>query len=54
MRTTHTYVELSVSSAAFQEIKEKLEEADYEHLLDEDEMYMRIRMDGIALTEDDE
>lgn len=31
MRSTHTYVELEVSPAAWREIREKLEAAGYQH-----------------------
>lgn len=44
---SHTYVVLEVSKAAFEEIREKLKEAGYEHAF-HDEL---IDMHGIALRE---
>ncbi len=44
---THTYVELEISPAAFTEIREKLEDAGYQHaFMDE----ATIDMHGIAVT----
>lgn len=51
MRSTHTYVLLEVSKEAYQEIKDKLLAAGYDHLfdpIDEGE----IDMTGIALVEE--
>ena len=52
MSTTHTYVELAVSAQAFEEIKEKLEEAGYDHVFDTDNGVLHIHMDSIALVEE--
>lgn len=51
IRTTHTFAELPISRAAFDEIHSKLKAASYDHLLSEDG---RIEMQGIALTKDEE
>jgi hypothetical protein len=51
-RTTHTYVILEISDAAFQEIKEKLEKAGYQHAFHEDEGRTVIDMHGIAVASD--
>jgi len=45
---THTYAVLEVSAAAYDEIAEKLREADYGHAFDEEEG--AIDMHGIGLT----
>ena len=44
---TYTYVEMEVSQSAYDEIKAKLEEADYHHALMEDGT---LDMNGIGLT----
>jgi hypothetical protein len=48
---THTYVVLRISKAAYQEIKKKLEEADYQHTFHEDDGEIVIDMHGIAVAE---
>jgi hypothetical protein len=48
MRVTHTYVTLEISRAAFDEIKAKLEAADYQHAFNQDGT--EIDMNGIAVT----
>lgn len=48
-RSTHTYVELEVSAAAYDEIAGKLRAADYGHVFGSDG---EIDMHGIALTRD--
>lgn len=51
MSYTHTYVILDVSNAAYDEIKRKLEAADYSHAFHEDREYgIVIDMHGIALA----
>jgi hypothetical protein len=50
MDLTHTYAILEISSAAFKEIKEKLEAAGYHHVFCEDGTVMD--MHGIALKDD--
>lgn len=59
MSYTHTYVILEVSQAAYDEIKSKLEAAEYQHAFHEDREHgVVIDMHGIALAktkgEDDE
>lgn len=49
MRQTHTYAEMNVSPAAHNEIKVKLEQAGYAHLIDEG----RLCLEGIALVPDE-
>lgn len=44
---THTYVELELSPAAYDEIRQKLEEAGYEHAFNDE---ATIDMHGIAVT----
>jgi hypothetical protein len=52
LRTTYTYVTLDVSQAAFDEIRAKLEAADYGHAFERDknENVVTIDMHGLALT----
>jgi hypothetical protein len=53
MRQTHTHVTLQVSEAAFSEIREKLETAEYSHCFDYDKHsgeVLVIDMTGIAIT----
>jgi hypothetical protein len=47
LRQTHTYVNLEISHAAFNEIKRLLLTANYTHLLQDED---RIQMEGIALV----
>lgn len=47
--TTHTYVTLDLSAAAYDEIRKKLEEAEYSHAFHEDGC---IDMHGIAVAKD--
>lgn len=54
MASTHTYTVLPVSSQAFQEIKEKLEEAGYDHAIQHTDGDLVIDMHGIALSEEDD
>jgi hypothetical protein len=57
MRQTHTYVTLDVSRAAFDEIKAKLEAADYSDAFAVDVNtgeVAEIDMHGLALTVEDE
>lgn len=49
-RTTYTYAILELSDAAFQEIKQKLEEAGYQDQFHEDEGRIAIDMHGIAVA----
>ena len=49
---THTYAELEVSRSTFEEIMEKLKEADYDHAILDDGRV--IDMHGIALVLIDE
>lgn len=49
LRTTHTFALLDVSSATFQEIRAKLEAADYDHAFDTHDGRPLIDMQGIAL-----
>jgi len=51
LRQTHTYVTLGVSKAAFDEIKKKLEDADYLHAFNA--YHDEIDMTGIALVVED-
>lgn len=46
MRSTHTHVELEVTGALYDEVREKLEAAGYEHAFGRDG---EIDMHGIAL-----
>lgn len=48
-RITHTFIDLPSSPQALQELRGKLEEAGYGHLVDETG---RLHMTGIALVED--
>ncbi len=52
MRHTHTYATLAVSRAAFEEIRDKLKEAEstdgFQYLKHQDEVYL-IDMNGLAL-----
>lgn len=50
MNHTHTYVTIEVSQAAFDEIKSKMEAADYQHALHQDGSEITIDMHGIGLT----
>lgn len=43
---TYTYVEMEVSNEVFEEVKKKLEDAEYHHAIAEDVLDMH----GIALT----
>lgn len=52
IRQTHTYANLPVSQATYNEIKAKLTAAGYTHLVSESEI--TVVMDGIALVPDDE
>lgn len=49
---THTYAILGISSAAYQEIKEKLEAAGHDHVFHDDGNKVVIDMHGIALKDD--
>lgn len=49
---THTHVILELSKAAYDEIKNKLSDAGYQHLFDEDEGRTIIDMHGIAVAEE--
>jgi hypothetical protein len=51
---THTYVILGISSAAYKEIKDKLEAAGYQHAFhdDRDGDGILVDMHGIALKDD--
>ena len=51
LRTTHTFVELPLSPAAYDEIRGKLKEAGYEHCFFRGED--TIDMHGLAVTRDD-
>lgn len=46
---THTYAVLEISQAAFDEIKAKLEAADYQDQFHRDGKYLLIDMHGIAI-----
>lgn len=46
MRTTHTYVELALSPASYEEIAKKLREAGYDHAFDG----ATIDMHGLAVV----
>lgn len=48
IKQTHTFVDLALSPAAFDEIKEKLEQAGYHHVFMD--LGKRINMAGIALV----
>ena len=52
MRTTHTYVLLELSQAAYDEIYEKMLRAGYQHALHKSQAdpYETIDMSGIAIT----
>ena len=50
---SYTYVILEVSSAAYKEIKEKLEAAGYHHAFHDDRDGTVIDMHGIALKDED-
>lgn len=53
MRTTHTFVELEVSAAVYDEIAAKLREADYDHaFIQERDGSVVIDMHGIALKKE--
>ncbi len=54
LRSTHTFVELPVSTAAFEEITEKLRKASYWHtfIMNGDKIDA-IDMNGIALIKDE-
>lgn len=49
IRTTHTYVVLEVSAAAYEEIKAKLAAAGYEDQFHEEDGETLIDMHGIAI-----
>ena len=49
---THTYAILEVSSAAYKEIKEKLEAANYHHIFHDNGDGILIDMHGIALKDE--
>lgn len=51
IRQTHTYAELELSQAAYNEIKRKLEDAGYQHAFMEDGA---IDMHGIGVTRQQE
>lgn len=51
LRTTHTYALLEVSAVAYDEIKQKLTDADYTHTFGSDG---EIDMSGIALIREQE
>lgn len=51
LRTTHTYVELDLSPAAYDEIRAKLEAAGYDHCFIRGEE--TIDMHGLAVTRGD-
>lgn len=52
MRTTHTYVLLGISAAAYLEIAKKLRDADYKHCFDTDKPGCHIDMHGLAVQPD--
>jgi hypothetical protein len=55
IRQTHTYVILELSAPAFDEIKQKLEEAGYQHAFHSDSREgIVIDMHGIAVAKEDE
>lgn len=51
MRTTHTYVTLPLSPAAYDEIRRKLEDAGYQHCFHEDGL---VDMHGLAIEREDD
>lgn len=53
-RSTHTYVILPLSAAAYQEIREKLLVADYHHVFNIHDGAEVIDMHGIAVRADEE
>lgn len=48
--STHTYVSLEISEAAYNEIKQKLIEADYRHAIHDTPDGGYIDMQGLAVT----
>ncbi len=50
---THTYVELEISEAAYNEIAEKLRNADYSHVFIGNDRHELMDMHGIALLKED-
>lgn len=54
LSTTYTYAVLAVSDAAYEEIKQKLEEAGYNHVFHENRHGVVIDMHGIALGRENE
>lgn len=51
---SHTYVILKVSPAAYEEIREKMEAADYDHAINDDRLPPVIDMHGIALQAEED
>ena len=49
LRQTHTYVLMDVSPATFEEIRGKLEEADYGHAINKERDEVHLDMHGIGL-----
>jgi hypothetical protein len=52
LRATHTYSVLGISEAAFNEIKDKLEEAGYHHCFNGEGPDLVIDMAGVALQKE--
>jgi len=53
LRQTHTYVVMPLSEAAYREIRRKMEEAGYDHALDDSEEFGTvINMHGIAVAQE--
>ena len=52
LKQTYTYVELPLSIMAFEEIKQKLLDADYGHCFINDGKKLKIDMNGIAVVLD--
>lgn len=50
IKQTHTFALLELSESAFDEIKEKLKEAGYEHAFMEEDGKLTIDMHGIGVT----
>ncbi len=51
-RTTHTFALMEVSESTFNEIYQKLVDADYWHCIDKDENATQLNMIGIALIKE--
>jgi hypothetical protein len=52
--STHTYAVMEISQSAFDEIKQKLEAAGYQHAIHDDDDKLLIDMHGIAVSPIDE